>query len=189
MGGMNRDNRKCFYCDEVGHMQNECRHREQQLRDGWTTLNSDGKLTMGDGSPIPRQGHPILKDRIEERHHQITKKAMMHEIVFDEPEPYQNSYETYRQPSAGQYANRVQQVYPQFIQGYGTPSIIPQMYVQPGMQPQNVQHQTIGVPVQSQENIRLAKLENLITTLQSQLVSTRGGAETNPPSAPANPGF
>jgi hypothetical protein len=194
MGGANRENCQCFYCSKYGHMRNDCPDRERHLKEGITAFNTEGKLTMGDGSPIPRQGHPVLKDRIEERHNQIAKKAMMHEIVFDEPEPYQPSqnYEMYRQPAAGQYVNRVQQqpvVYPQYVQGYHSQQMMPQTYVQPQYQAPNVQHQAAVMASQNNENNRLAKLENLVANLQSQLVSTRGGAETNSNPTPTNPSF
>jgi hypothetical protein len=53
----------------------------------------------------------------------------------------------------------------------------------------NVQHQTAVMASQNNENIRLAKIENLIANLQSQLVSTRGGVETNTNPTPTNPSF
>jgi hypothetical protein len=82
--------RRCFYCDEYGHMQLVCPHKAKHLRDGIIAFDQDGRLTMSDGTPLPenQQGGLCLKDRIEERYNQSVQQIMMQEILFDDSEPY-----------------------------------------------------------------------------------------------------
>jgi hypothetical protein len=191
----------CYYCDEPGHMQNNCDHKANHLKDGITTRSADGRITMSDGSRLPNakpgESH-ILKERIEARHKTLLKQQMMNELWMEADEPsvpmYQGQFKqtVYNSPQ-GWMQPPAQPSWQQQAPGYGNSMQTPQMYAQANYQPQYASagprsQYTAAVQNMPQTQMtqtnndgdRIARLEALLTQVQSQLVATRGGAETNP---------
>jgi len=65
-GRGNDVNGKCFYCGSMGHFIPDCNDMKNDIKTGYVTLNTEGKLRMHDGGYIPTlpNGAPI-KERIE----------------------------------------------------------------------------------------------------------------------------
>ena len=66
----------CFYCGEVGHMQDDCEHRKKHIRLGWIVIeNGRFRLPEGHKLPyVPGNGPRIPKIRIEEYWSSLDKR-------------------------------------------------------------------------------------------------------------------
>ncbi|KAH8834413.1 hypothetical protein DL96DRAFT_1704011 [Flagelloscypha sp. PMI_526] len=82
-------NSMCFYCDQSGHMIKECPSRKTDLDAGIIKFGGDGKIVMGDGSPVPF-GRPI-KDAVRKKA-AASQAAMLSEFVFEGDEPQYHQF-------------------------------------------------------------------------------------------------
>jgi hypothetical protein len=55
----------CFYCDEDGHMKDDCPHRHKHLEKGWIIIDARGRATQPDGRMIPFTGGNTMKMRVD----------------------------------------------------------------------------------------------------------------------------
>ena len=88
-GKGNGVNGKCFYCGGVNHFIPDCDEMKNDIKIGYVTLNSEGKLRMQDGGYIPSLPSTApIKERIER--HNIRKQNQFY-CGYDEndciPEP------------------------------------------------------------------------------------------------------
>ena len=62
-----RSDISCFYCNDPGHMKNDCPHRGEHLLKGWIVQDPLGRIRMADGRPVPwgKSGESV-KERVEQ---------------------------------------------------------------------------------------------------------------------------
>lgn len=65
----------CYYCQESGHMSNDCLHKKSHIEKGW--IRQEGtQVRLKDGSYMPK-GEGSIKSKVEKHYAQSGKSQMM----------------------------------------------------------------------------------------------------------------